>query len=61
MEERECTDSYDMVEAPCVNEDDLTYTANEKNREIRVYHQVNARLTMQDFYAKLAINYGRKI
>lgn len=60
LEERECTDSYDMIPAPCINLEDLSYITNEKNREIRVYHQVNARLTIQDFYAKLAINYGGK-
>lgn len=58
LEERERTDLYDVVRAPCVNKEDLTYEASEKNREIRVYHYINARLTMQDFYAKLAINYG---
>ena len=60
LEERECTDSYDRIPAPCINLEDLSYITNEKNREIRVYHQVNARLTIQDFYAKLAINYGGK-
>ena len=27
-------------------------------REIRVYKDANARLTLEDFFAKLAINYG---
>lgn len=59
LEERERTDIYDMVKAPYVN-DDMTYTNDTDNRKIRVYNQINTRMTMQDFYAKLAINYGRK-
>lgn len=58
LEEREQTDSYDMVIAPCINEEALTYVENEKNRKIRVYRHIDARLTINDFYAKLAINYG---
>ncbi len=50
-----------MIAAPCVNEEDLTYVTTEKNRKIRVYHYINARLTMQDFYARLAINYGENM
>lgn len=55
MEELECV-SYDMVKAPTVLAD-MTYSFENDNREIRVYHSVNARLTLEDFFAKLAINF----
>lgn len=59
MEESEKTDIYDIVPAPCINYEDLTYTYEMKNRDIRVYKQVNVRLTMEDFYAKLKLNFPR--
>lgn len=59
LEESEKTDSYDVIPAPCINYEDMTYVYEEKNREIRVYKQVNARLTMEDFYAKLKLNFPR--
>lgn len=57
MEESEKTDIYDMVKAPSIAYTDMKYSFAEENRKIRVYKQVNARLTMEDFYAKLAINF----
>lgn len=57
LEETERTNSYDMHPAPFVNED-LSYSFDTKNREIRVYKYVDSRLTMEDFYAKLQINFG---
>ncbi|NLO84131.1 MAG: nucleoside hydrolase [Clostridiales bacterium] len=35
--------------------DDMSYIHGQQAREIRVYHTLNARLTMEDFYAKLKI------
>ena len=57
LEEAEKDDIYDMIPAPCINYGDMTYSFEQENRKIRVYKQVNARLTMNDFYAKLALNY----
>lgn len=57
LEEHEKTDIYDIIPAPCINAD-MTYSHTETNRPIRVYKQVNTRLIMEDFYAKLAINFG---
>jgi hypothetical protein len=45
--------------APIIN-DDYTYTPNPKGKEIRVYDWVDTRLTMNDFFAKLALCYGEK-
>lgn len=55
MEELEKV-SYDMVPAPRIAED-MSYIHGQDNREIRVYHYLDARLTLEDFFAKLAINY----
>jgi len=57
MEESEKTDIYDEVHAPNINYEDLSYEHNEVNRKIRVYKEVNARLTMEDFYAKMMLNF----
>lgn len=56
MEELEKV-SYDMIPAPRVAED-MSYIHDQNNREIRVYNYLDARLTLEDFFAKLAINYG---
>ncbi len=57
MEELEKV-SYDLIPAPRIAED-MTYIHGQKNREIRVYKYLDARLTLEDFFAKLAINYGK--
>ena len=57
MEESEKTDIYDEIHAPNINYDNMKYEHNKTNRTIRVYKDVNPRLTMEDFYAKLMINY----
>lgn len=60
MQESERTDNFYMVEAPCINYKDMTYLhAMRGNRKIRVYTQVDARLVLDDFFAKLAINYPK--
>ena len=56
MEELEKV-SYDMVPAPRIAED-MTYIHGKDNREIRVYKYLDARLTLEDFFAKLALNFG---
>lgn len=56
MEELEKV-SYDLVPAPRIAED-MTYIHEQDNREIRVYHYLDARLTLEDFFAKLTLNYG---
>ena len=56
MEEQEKV-SYDLVSAPRVAKD-MTYIHGQDNREIRVYQYLDARLTLEDFFAKLAINFN---
>lgn len=50
---------YTLRDAPLLN-DDLTYAVQPNARQIRVYHAIDARFTLEDFYAKLALNYGRQ-
>lgn len=52
-------EDYNWIAAPRIAED-MTYIHNQGNREIRVYHTLNSRMLMEDFYAKLAINFGGK-
>lgn len=56
MEELERV-SYDMVQAPTVLPD-MSYSFRNENRPIRVYRKVDSRMVLEDFFAKLAINFG---
>ncbi|GKX42691.1 hypothetical protein SOASR015_17250 [Pectobacterium carotovorum subsp. carotovorum] len=49
---------YTLVNAPQLN-DDLTYAPQDNACQIRVYNAVDARFTLEDFYAKLALAYGQ--
>jgi hypothetical protein len=60
MEEAEKNTIYDLVPAPLVNYEDMTYIHGSSSREIRMYKQLDSRITMEDFYAKLAINFPHK-
>lgn len=51
--------SYDLVPAPRIAED-MTYIHGQNNREIRVYNYLDARLTLEDFFAKLQLNFGKQ-
>ncbi len=46
--------NYDMLPAPMVDEA-YAYIQHPANRLIRVYHTLDVRMTMEDFYAKLAL------
>lgn len=56
LEELEAV-NYELIPAPIVNKE-MKYIHNQKNRLIRVYKRVDARFTMEDFYAKLNINFS---
>ena len=56
LEEPKKKDLFDMVSAPEINPD-FTYSFPGTHREIRVYREVNDRMTLEDFYAKLALNF----
>lgn len=60
MEESEKTDIYNEIEAPGVDEKTGRYLYGEGNRAIRVYHTLNTRLTLEDFFCKLQINYPKQ-
>lgn len=51
-------DCYDSVSAPRIM-DDMTYQGAYPNHPIRVYHRVDTRVIMEDFYAKLRL-FARK-
>ena len=58
LAESEKDDMYDLLPAPSVRYEDMTYDHSSPGRPIRVYKNANARLTLADFYAKLKLNYG---
>ncbi len=51
--------NYDWVPAPAISQE-MMYIHGQNNRPIRVYHTLDARLTMEDFYAKLEHNFLKK-
>lgn len=57
MEESEKTDGFEMIPAPCIDTDTMKYIYGQGNREIRVYHKLNDRLTLEDFFCKLQLNF----
>ncbi|MDO4283927.1 MAG: nucleoside hydrolase [Eubacteriales bacterium] len=60
LEEREMTDHYDMVPAPQFDPETMKYIPSESNRPIRVYHDLNARITLEDFFCKLQIHFPER-
>lgn len=56
--EHDKNDDYTIEEAPRIGEN-MKYIRGTGYRKIRIYHTLNARLVMEDFYAKMALNYGR--
>ena len=48
--------NYDLVPAPRVAQD-WRYLPGSSQRNIRVYHTLDVRMTMEDFYAKLALHH----
>lgn len=57
LEEAEKSDGYEMVDAPVVDPETLKYVPGCSGRKIRVYHTMNARLDLEDFFCKLAIHF----
>lgn len=48
--------NYDWLPAPNFSKE-MYYIHKQENRPIRVYHTLDARFTLEDFYAKLSINF----
>ena len=51
--------SYTWRQAPHIGSD-MFYRDNHENRPIRVYEDIDGRYILEDFFAKLMINYGQK-
>ncbi|MDR1643086.1 MAG: nucleoside hydrolase [Clostridiales bacterium] len=49
--------NYDWTPAPIISPE-MFYVQNPASRPIKVYNRLDARFTMEDFYAKIKINYG---
>ena len=60
LAEQERDDLYDLVPGHPFRYEDLSYDLSEDCRPIRVYRDANARPGLEDFFAKLAINFGGK-
>lgn len=57
MQESEGQNNYRMIPAPTFDLETMEYIHGYRNREIRVYDNLDVRLTMEDFFCKLAINF----
>lgn len=60
MEEQSQTDSYDIIPAPIIDKVTMKYIHSKKNRTIRIYKKLNDRLTLEDFFCKLRLNFPEK-
>ena len=61
LEDRERRGGYSELPAPRIGADMRYLPGDDPGRLIRVYHAMDARLDLEDLYAKLAINYGEKV
>ena len=59
MEEEGYMEHYDMVPAPLFELSTMKYIHSQSNRPIRVYKKLNDRLTLEDFFCKLRLNYRK--
>ena len=60
MEENEKTDGYEIIPAPRFDTETMKYIHGQENRKIRVYHKLNDRLTLEDFFCKLQLNFPKE-
>ena len=56
LEDRERRGGYTEIPAPRIGAD-MRYLPGDPARKIRVYHTMDARLDLEDLYAKLQLNY----
>ena len=57
LEDRERRGGYTEIPAPRIGAD-MRYLPGDPGRKIRVYHSMDARLDLEDLYAKLQINFS---
>jgi len=55
--ENQATGHWYMRKAPKIN-DDMTYSEDPEGKEIRVFTDLDYRMSLEDFYAKMALAYG---
>ena len=55
--ENQATGHWYMRKAPKIN-DDMTYSDNPEGKEIKVFTDLDYRMSLEDFYAKMALAYG---
>lgn len=58
MNTHQDTDKYDELLAPRITSDS-NYEQVEGRRKIRVYRNVDVRMVLEDFFAKMQLAYGR--
>lgn len=56
--ENQATGHWHMRKAPKIN-DDMTYAEDPVGKEIKVYTDLDYRMSLEDFYAKMQLVYGR--
>jgi len=56
--ERTGSSAFDDVIAPHLNGDG-TFTLRTEGRKVRIYRSIDTRMMIDDFFAKLRVNYGR--
>lgn len=52
--------NWNWVPAPRFDPRSMNYIHNQNNRPIRVYHTLDSRMTLGDFYAKLKLNFPER-
>jgi len=57
LQEEQRLDLFTMKDAPYINAD-MTYSKGSSGRKIKVFHDMDVRLDMEDLFAKLKINFG---
>lgn len=57
MQESERVDNFKLMKAPYIDPETMEYSLDTNNREIRVYDYIDYRITLEDFFCKLAINF----
>ncbi|WP_162011039.1 nucleoside hydrolase [Streptococcus sp. S784/96/1] len=55
MQENQRTDLYTKVPAPKINLETMNYEPNPDNRLIRIYKDMDTRLTLEDLFCKIAL------
>ena len=59
LEDRERRDGYTEIPAPRIGAD-MRYLPGNSERLIRVYHNMDVRLDLEDLYAKMQINFPKE-